>query len=531
MRREIEKEEMKGKPLVPTDIIEFCKTILGFTPTAYQKKLLLDEHQFVVARWARQTGKSTTIAALALHHALSMGGRRIVILAPSLRQGKKLLQRVGLFASRIGSWILVGRVLKTKSEFVNGSTIEALPNSPETIRGDTTSLIIIDEMGYVQGDRELYDASVYSLSTTNGRFIASSTPGSRNTLYYAMCTDEDLYGHFSRHHVTYEQALEPYGPLKTEILEEIRRQMREDPWRWQREMLAEFAEDADSWLSLSLITQCVAQDLTLFKDELVLNGQLSMVGDFYIGCDLGQKRDPSVIAVVEKRHQVVSLVHLKKFRLDTPYASVMGYLKLLSEGLQSARRIFIDQTGVGQVFVDMIVKSGLKNVKGITLTLPEKQQIMVYLKQRMEDERLLIPYDSELINEMNVERSELTQTGQTQFSHPSGTHDDMLWALALAVYGTRYEPVSFKPFAAVGKSPSSFRSLSPNLDRRMLLGEYVPWASPVTNDPPGTRSRNGWIICMSCGNHNPTGVECVCKQHRQALDLAKLGSTSYGASI
>ncbi len=196
----------------------------------------------------------------------------------------------------------------------------------------------------------------------------------------------------------------------------------------------------------------------------------------------------------------------------------MGYLKLLSERLQSVRRVFIDQTGVGQVFVDMMVKSGLKNVKGITLTLAEKQQIMVYLKQRMEDERLQIPYDSELINEMNVERSELTQTGQLQFSHPSGTHDDMLWALALAVFATRYEPVSFRPFAAVGRSPSSFRSLAPNFDRRMLRGEYVPWTSPVTNDPPGTPSRNGWIICMSCGNHNPPGIECICKPHRQGVD-------------
>jgi phage FluMu gp28-like protein len=519
MHREIEEEEMKGKPLVPADIVEFCKNVLGFTPTDYQEKLLLDESQFVVARWARQTGKSTTIAALALHHALLMGVRRIVILAPSLRQGKKLLQRIGFFASRVG-WVLVGRVLKTKLEFVNGSTIEALPNSPETIRGDTTSLIIIDEMGYVQGDKELYDAGVYSLSTTNGRFIASSTPGSRNTLFYAMCCDDDLYGHFSRHHVSYEQALEPHGPLKREIVEEIRRQMKGDVWRWQREMLAEFAEDDDCWLSLALITECVAQDLAPFKDELVLNGQLSMVGDFYIGCDLGQKRDPSVIVVVEKGDHEVRVVHLKKFRLDTPYGSVMGYLKLLSESLQSVRRIFIDQTGVGQVFVDMVVKSGLKNVKGITLTLPEKQQVMVYLKQRMEDGRLQIPYDSQLINEMNVERSELTQTGHLQFSHPSGTHDDMLWAVALGVYSTRYEPVSFKPFAAVGKSPSSFRHLAPNLDRRMLRGEYVPWTSPVTNDPPGAPSRNGWIICMSCGNHNPPGIECICKQHQRGVDTA-----------
>jgi len=42
-----------------------------------------------------------------------------------------------------------------------------------------------------------------------------------------------------------------------------------------------------------------------------------------------------------------------------------------------------------------------------------------------------------LTSELNVERFELTKTGQVQFSHPEGTHDDILWAVALAVYATR----------------------------------------------------------------------------------------------
>ncbi|MEM2925699.1 MAG: hypothetical protein QXJ68_08450, partial [Methanocellales archaeon] len=57
-----------------------------------------------------------------------------------------------------------------------------------------------------------------------------------------------------------------------------------------------------------------------------------------------------------------------------------------------------------------------------------------------------------LIAELNTERFELTKAGHIQFSHPSGTHDDRLWALALAVYGAERlklekkdsaEPVTF----------------------------------------------------------------------------------------
>ncbi len=73
------------------------------------------------------------------------------------------------------------------------------------------------------------------------------------------------------------------------------------------------------------------------------------------------------------------------------------------------------------------------------------------MKQLMEEGRLHIPYDSELINEMNVERYELTKTGQMQFSHPGGTHDDRLWALALAVYASRAETTYHRYFAVGGR--------------------------------------------------------------------------------
>ena len=55
----------------------------------------------------------------------------------------------------------------------------------------------------------------------------------------------------------------------------------------------------------------------------------------------------------------------------------------------------------------------------------------------MTEKRLHIPYDSQLIAELNTERYELTKDGKIRFSHPEGTHDDRFWALALATYATR----------------------------------------------------------------------------------------------
>jgi len=50
--------------------------------------------------------------------------------------------------------------------------------------------------------------------------------------------------------------------------------------------------------------------------------------------------------------------------------------------------------------------------------------------------RLHILHDEELEAEMNVERFELTKECRLKFSHPEATHDDRLWAVALALSGT-----------------------------------------------------------------------------------------------
>ncbi len=465
MEAERRDERLKGQGFKVGGILEFCKTWLKISPTAYQERLLLDPSRFVVARWARQTGKTTAISALSLHTALIEGSKRVVILAHSWRQSKRMLSRIERSIPKNLRVVLVGRLHRTRLEFTNGSSIEALPNNPETVRGETCDLIILDEAGFVRYDKELYDSIIYALATTNGRFIAVSTPGSRDSLFYEMCTNNELYSEFSRHQVRYTDAVEPNGPLKQGIVESLRVQMKADPWRWQREMEAEFAEDEEAFFPLSLITKCISYELKTYDESIILTGEIPPAGNYYNGCDLGKKLDHSVVAVIDKRDGVVSLLHMKQFKPGTDYSHVMGYLNRLGQRLQTVKRTVIDQTGVGEFFVEEARKEGVKNPEGKILTIPEKENMMFYLRQLMEEGRLRIPYDPELINEINGERFQLTKTGQTQFSHPAGTHDDRLWALALAVYAARFETPTYHPAAALGRNPTS---LMPNLPRSLF---------------------------------------------------------------
>jgi phage FluMu gp28-like protein len=162
-------------------------------------------------------------------------------------------------------------------------------------------------------------------------------------------------------------------------------------------------------------------------------------GDYWAGLDLGKKQDFSVLAVVRKNEDILRLVGLKVFPLGTDYtgsAGIVGFVNVVTQRLRTIHKILIDQTGVGESFVEE-AKRSLPNVEGVVLSAPQKTDIMNFLKVMMQQKRFLVPYQLELANELNVERFELSRSGQILFTHPAGTHDDRLWAVALAVYATR----------------------------------------------------------------------------------------------
>jgi hypothetical protein len=57
------------------------------------------------------------------------------------------------------------------------------------------------------------------------------------------------------------------------------------------------------------------------------------------------------------------------------------------------------------------------------------------------------PYRGDITAELNVERNDLRKDGAIGYPHPNGTHDDVFWSIALAVFAT--VQMEFEPFLAV----------------------------------------------------------------------------------
>ncbi len=90
------------------------------------------------------------------------------------------------------------------------------------------------------------------------------------------------------------------------------------------------------------------------------------VKDYYVGVDLGQKRDYTVVVVVEKKNRQITLSHVKQFPLGTEYNAIVEYLKLVAENFLTVRGFYIDRTGVGEVFVENCVRPSFTIDQGLT---------------------------------------------------------------------------------------------------------------------------------------------------------------------
>lgn len=278
------------------------------------------------------------------------------------------------------------------------------------------------------------------LATTEGRLIVSSTPWGQKSKFYEFCKGK-LKDRFSQHHITWREAVAS-GIISKRFIEDRKESLL--PQRFTMEYEAEFIADIDAWLPQDLISRCIEADLELLLFESNNRGK------FYVGIDFGKHLDFSVVAVVQDIDGILKVIHVHRFPLETSYASVIGYVKTLCDRWQTIQLVCPDMTGVGEYIVEDMTNAGIPNVEGITFTVQKKEELATILKEKMMKGELKIPYDRDLINELNVERYELKKTGHIQFSHPENTKDDRFWALALAVYasatGPKHEAIVARPF-------------------------------------------------------------------------------------
>lgn len=400
------------------DPVFFAEKTLGWTPFRYQARLLRDKSSRVVSCWGRQTGKTTTTAAKAAHSAFTGDGVTVLIVSPSLRQSMIMFERVQGFVSE--SPVLssgVSRMTRTTVECLNGSRIIALPCSENLLRGYSADLVICDEAAFMPED-VIVRVVFPMLSATGGKAVFLSTPWGRDHFFYRAYMNPD----YSVHKVKSSEC-----PLITEgFLEEMRMNMTAEAF--EMEYMAEFAESASCYFTQDMIRSCIDPALEFYRslEEKV------PAGEYYCGCDFGKLRDYSVISVILREGDLLRVVYLHELPLGAAYSEVIGHV-VRGQGVFGFRKVWVDDTGLGKPVLEELEDSRVR-VEGLTFTLKTKEELLTAVKIAMEQKRLRMPYHRRLCEQMNQQQYTYTKSGRLQFSHPIGSHDDMLWSLALAVY-------------------------------------------------------------------------------------------------
>jgi phage FluMu gp28-like protein len=419
------------------DPVEFARTFLHFQPYPYQKEFLRDKSPLIAACCGRQVGKTTLAAIKALHFALANSHVRILIVSAGLRQSIILFDKIlDQTETAIPARLMVSYKTRTKVRFANGSEIVALPcgRDGSTLRGYTADMAILDEANFIP--RTVIESVVRPtmITRSEARLIMISTPWMKDHPFYEAISKPELK--FKTYN--WPSAM---NPTVTEEQLELERSTIGDS-AFNREYNAVFMDDKFSFLPSELVLNCTDQ---YALDADPLQGE-KYQGQFLIGIDFGKHVDYSTIAVLEKTGDDLRLVYLKEFPIETPYTAVIGTVKRLNEAYRFAAGC-LDKTGVGEGPFEEI-REFMGEILGVTLTAPVKEDVLGRLKLAMQHDELTLPRDdTRLLVQITNQRCEPTMSGTLKFSHPAGTHDDCLWALALAAYANHDVPPPRRPVA------------------------------------------------------------------------------------
>jgi hypothetical protein len=197
-----------------------------------------------------------------------------------------------------------------------------------------------------------------------------------------------------------------------------------------------------------------------------------VISNYFIGVDLGQRRDHTALAVLERaevegewdavwyrrrREERRSLRHLERVALGTPYPEIVERVRGLAQSPWLAGRstVVVDATGVGAPVVDMLrrarlgaalvpvlITGGETESQGDGYYRVPKRDLITGLQVMLDGQELLVAKGlrdgSALLREMAEMEVRVGAQGRESYgAWREGMHDDLVLAVAVACWGLR----------------------------------------------------------------------------------------------
>ena len=321
-------------------------------------------------------------------------------------------------------------------EFSNGTKIHALSSNPKSFRSKGGK-VVLDEFAFHNNPDELWKAARPCI-TWGFPLRILSTHNGQNCLYYKFI-DQVLKGKLNwSHHKTPIQLAVSEGLVdkiyqrKTTLQEQEDWMANEkdncfDEYTWLQEYCCIAVDEASAFLPYDLIATCELNDILRPLEDIK--------HDFYVGVDIGRRKDLTVIWVLEK------IENIKYTRLVVELAKMPFHKQeeILHEILSHKlfRRDCQDDTGIGmQMAENAQVKFGKFRVEGVTFTNKVKEDLAYRLRTEFENKTVFIPNRHEIREDLHSVRKITTTSNNIRFDadRSDNGHADRFWALALALH-------------------------------------------------------------------------------------------------
>lgn len=429
------------------DPIKFRYTFFDRQPHPAQDVILRDRYQFKTISAGRRFGKSVLMADDINWYAIRYPGTIQFGFAPTYDQTRIIFTEAVDQMSKSLLNPLVTHVIKTpfpRIEYSNGSVIEfRSTKTPENIRGRKAHRAILDEAAFIQDD---VVSSVIEpmLMDYNGGYIKISTPfGTSNHFYKTFVNGShnddnpwgtNVKGFKSYHFTSYDNPHISHDYLKSKAAE-----YGEDSIVFRTEYLGEFIDDQNSVFAYKDIMGNIDTSINVLPvidkvNEIYPTGLI--YHKYVIGLDIAKHRDYTVILAIDTSTYPYQVVYLNRFN-KRPYQTIVDEVILLKQLLNDAD-IIMDSTGVGDPLFEQLETYG---AYGYQITNTSKLHLIEALQKAMQNTNIKradirYPPIPALIKELQFFEYNLSQkSNRITMAAKLGYHDDIVIALALAVYG------------------------------------------------------------------------------------------------
>jgi hypothetical protein len=166
--------------------------------------------------------------------------------------------------------------------------------------------------------------------------------------------------------------------------------------------------------------------------------------EYFAGLDLAKVEDYTVLVIVDDRGWVVFVDRFH--RVD--WSIQVQRLKVALESYGNPQ-VFVDSTGKGEPVYEQLLEAGLW-ATGYTFTARSKAALIDNLALHIERREVVLPTPElapVVIDELEAFQYSISDSGNVRTGAPSGTHDDCVIALGLALWARSHQAYeSVDPF-------------------------------------------------------------------------------------